>query len=100
MARRSNECTVYNADEKNFVIYAGHFVGDITIAWRVKTVCVNKSDGEIRNAYRILVDDLFSFRSMGLKADKNLGGKWYYDGFNYGRQMKLPNVFAVSGFEL
>jgi hypothetical protein len=46
---------------------------------------VCKSDGEIRNAYRILVYDLFTFKSMGSKADKELGGKWYYDGFDYGR---------------
>jgi hypothetical protein len=85
VSRRSNEWTVYNADEKKFVIYAGHFDGDVTIAERVKTVCVYKSDEEIINAYRILVHDLFSFRSMGLKVDKELGGKWYYDELDYGK---------------
>jgi len=82
VSRRRNEWRVYNADEKKFVIYVSHFDGDVTIEYRVKTVCVCKSDGEIRNAYRILVYDLFSFRSMGLKVDKELGGKWYYDGFD------------------
>jgi hypothetical protein len=43
-----------------------------------------KSDGEIGNIYRILVDDLFSLISMGSKVDIELGGK-YYDGFDYGR---------------
>jgi hypothetical protein len=82
VSRRRNEWRVYNADEKKFVIYVSHFDVAVTIEYRVKTVCVCKSDGEIRNAYRILVYDLFSFRSMGLKVDKKLGGKWYYDGFD------------------
>jgi len=85
VSRKSNEWTVYNADEKKFVIYAAHFDGDVTVTQRVKTVCVCKSDGKIRNACTILVDGLFSFRSMGLKVDRELGGKCYCDGFDYGR---------------
>jgi hypothetical protein len=76
---------VYNADEKKFVIYVGHFDSDIAITYRVKRVCACKSDGEIRNAYRIVVDDLFSFISVGLKVVKELGWKLYYNGFYYGR---------------
>jgi len=85
VSRRSNEWRVYNADEQKFVIYAAHFDGDVTVAQRVKAVCVCKSDGKIRNACRILVDGLFLFRSAGLKVDNKLGGKCYCDGFDYGR---------------
>jgi len=85
VSRRSNEWTVYNADEKKFVIYAAYFDGDVAVAQRVKTVCACKSDGKIRNARRFLVDGLFSFRSMGLKVDKEVGGKCYCDGFDHGR---------------
>jgi hypothetical protein len=48
VSRRGSEWTVYNADGKKFVIYAAHFDGDVTVAQRVKTVCVCKSDGKIK----------------------------------------------------
>lgn len=47
MSKSGSEWTVYNADGKKFVIYAAHFDGDITVAQRVKTVCLRKSDGKI-----------------------------------------------------
>jgi hypothetical protein len=82
VTRRSTEWTVYNADKKKFVIYAGHFDGEEAISLRVMRVLC-KSDGEIGNKYRILVDDLFSLRSVGSKVDIGLGGK-HYDGFDMG----------------
>jgi hypothetical protein len=42
-----------------------------------------ESDGEIGNMYRILVDDLSSFRSVGSKVYIELGGK-HYDVFDKG----------------